>query len=153
MTMPRSRNSGAVNSGSFFSPERMRSQAWPRTMNARKTSGFRAISAGRILAWRRSGAANWSLPMRRNLVLVRFGSRETLRPERGDRTNLALLQNEYFPAPVDLVIGEAGKPDPESNQVAQGNEREITQDRTVMHYADANFERNRRAEKSRGGQR
>src|SRR5262249_31151290 len=130
----------------------MRGRAAQRTMTARRTSGCRAISIRRSPAWRPSGEESWCLPMRRNLVLVRLGSTEPLRPQGMDRANLAFLENKNLTPPVDLMIGKAGKPDPEGDQVAQWNERQMLEDGAVLHYADANLERDRSAKESRRGQ-
>src|SRR5262249_61234055 len=72
----------------------------------------------RRAGWR-SGVASWCLPMRGNFVLLRLRRADQLRLEGFRRgTDSAALQYKDIAAPANLVVGEAGKPDPERNQVA-----------------------------------
>ena len=50
------------------------------------------------------------------------------------RTYLAIFENEDIAAPVNVMSGEAGEPDPEGNQVAQGNKPEMALNGAVMDF-------------------
>jgi len=63
----------------------------------------------------------------------------------------AILQDEDIATPVDLMSGEAGKPNPESNQITQRNKPQMACDRTVLHYA-GNAEGDGTSQKSGGSQ-
>ena len=49
--------------------------------------------------------------------------------------DLAIVQNENVAAPMDLMSGEAGKPYPEGDQIAQGNQPEVSQDGAIVNNA------------------
>src|SRR5215467_2767179 len=104
--------------------------------------------------------------MRRNLVLVRLGRAPPQhartrraggpsnlpRTARMGRANLAIFQNKNLAAPVHRVIGKAGKPNPESNEVAQGNQPQMLPERAVMNNVNTHFDSDGGAEYDGGGQ-
>src|ERR1700686_2176649 len=92
----------------------------------------------------RSGAASWCSRMGRNLVLIRLCPADKCGPARICRANFAVFKNEDFAAPVNSVIGKAGKPNPECNEVAERNQPQVTPYGTVMHYSDAHLHRHGR---------
>ncbi len=55
------------------------------------------------------------------------------------RMNLAIFENKYVAAPVDLMSGKAGEPDPEGDQITQRNQPQMPPHRAVVHNADAHL--------------
>src|SRR3954464_781290 len=79
--------------------------------------------------------------MDRNLVPVRLGRGDRLRLTRMCRTNLAILKNENFAAPVHSVIGKAGEPHGESYQVSDWHQPQMPPKGAIMHDSNANLDR------------
>src|SRR5260221_8270793 len=72
--------------------------------------------------------------MSRNLVLVRFCCTDDPRLARVSWTNFPIAQDEHITAPVDLIVGEACKPDPESYQITQRHQPQILPNSVVMYH-------------------
>lgn len=95
----------------------------------------------------------WVLGMGGNLVLIGFCRTNTLRTVRMRRTYFAVLEDEDVAAPVDLVAGKTGEPNPESNEIAQWEQPQVAANGFVMHHAFADLERNGHAKDGGSGQR
>src|SRR6478672_5159685 len=92
--------------------------------------------------------------MHRNLVPISLGHAppqrarigraggpvHTLRLMRMCRTDLAILKNKNFAAPVDSVIGKAGKPHGESYQVSDWHQPQMPPNSAIMHDSNSNVD-------------
>src|SRR5689334_6432435 len=102
---------GAGQTRSFFSQTPRQNLQAKQATSVRKKTGCQTTWKRMERACWPSGVASWCLRMDRNLVPVRLGRADRLRLVRMRRTNLAIFKNKNFTAPVNGVVGKAGKPD------------------------------------------
>src|SRR5882757_3350033 len=107
----------------------------------KKTGCLTMLKKRELVSWL-GGAASWCLPMSGNLVLVSLGRADKLRTTWMHGTDLAIFKDKNITTPVDRIVGKAGKPDPECNQVANRQQPEMTPHGAIMHHADSYFQRN-----------
>src|ERR1700742_2783713 len=121
-------------------------------MNVRRRNTCRTTLPKTVRAYWQSGEARWCLRMSRNLVVVRLGRADKFLLMRMRGGDLAITEHKFFTAPVNLVAGKAGKPYPESDEIAQRQQQERAPERLIMHHADANLNRHGGAQRSGCGQ-
>src|SRR6185312_3463484 len=113
-------------------------------MRSRRTSTARDFAS-----WQ-NGEESWCLQMSRNFVFLGIRADEQ-GLGRMRRTDLAPFENKNIASPMNRMVGKAGEPDPERDKVAQGQEPEMANHRTIMHHPQTNLQRNRNPEHSGGG--